>query len=340
MTETPEQIPDESGADESPNPSLLRGIFASPFSWLAAFLILNLSVQFLNISTRVAALFGALAVTFAFVSIVVLFAVSVARKKLPLLQILAWGVLALALWLAIDYWISPAIRAPILAAAREARTRPQGWALFQLISLGVLSDMALLILAICAGNLASRLIQTPNMLGPVCAVIALVDVWGVLFGGIVSQLMEKAPTVAAKAMTSGPKIGAAVSSRYTIPLPDVGVGDYLFIGLLFGALVWLRLNWRDAMKWVVPLISLALLAIVFLPQVPALPGLFFIALGVIIPNTRTFHYTRDEKFALIYAAIFVAILTVGLYFFLTSQLPEKPPAKPRRAEYSARRLNA
>ena len=336
MTETPEQTTDNTSFRESFTPSLFRGLFASPFAWLAAFLILNLSVPFLNIATRPVAVIGALAVTFAFVSIVVLFAVSVARKKLPLPHILAWGVLALVLWLALDNWISPAIGRPIMAAAREAKTRPEGLQLLQLISLGVLSDMALLSLAICAGNLASRLIQTPNMLGPVCAVIALVDVWGVLFGGIVSQLMEKAPEVAAKAMTSGPKIGAAVSSRYMIPLPDVGVGDYLFIGLLFGALLWLSLNWRDAIVWVVPLISLALLAIVFLPQVPALPGLFFIALGVIIPNTRTFHYTRDEKFALIYAAIFVGILTVALYFVLTSQLPDKP-TKPRSAEYSALR---
>lgn len=315
----------------------LRGIFASPFLWLAAFLILNLSVPFSNISTRPIAIIGALAVTFAFVSIVVLFAASVSLKKLSLPHILGWGVLALIVWLAFDSWIGPTLAKPIVDAARAAKARPEGFQLFQLIGLNTLSDMALLSLAVCAGNGASRLIQTPNMLGPVCAIIALIDVWGVLLGGIVSQLMEKAPALAAKAMTSGPQIGAASTSRFRIPLPDVGIGDYLFMGLLLGALVCLGLNWRDAVKWMVSLISLALLMIVFVPQVPALPGLFFIALAVMIPNGSTLRFTRDEKFALLYAGIFVVILTAVLYFVLNSQLPEKEP-ETRQVKYSALRV--
>jgi hypothetical protein len=307
----------------------------SSFVWLAAFLILNLSVPFFSISTRATAIIGALAVTFAYVAIIVFFAIALAHKKLSVPKLLLWGAFALAAWLLLDNVVGPALAEPIVAAARAAKTRPQGFALLELLALSTLSDIALLSLAVCAGNLASRMIQTPNMLGPVCVVIALIDVWGVLFGGIVSQLLTNAPQVAAKAMTSGPKIGAASGSLYMIPLPDVGVGDYLFIGLLFGALMWLGLNWRGALTWVVPLVSLALLSIVFLPQIPALPGLLFIALGVLIPNTSTLQFTREEKFALLYAGIFVVILTGVLYWGFQSVLPTK--LAPAKAPVSSRK---
>jgi hypothetical protein len=304
-------------------PSSAHSLIRSPLAWLAAFLILNLSVPFFNITTRTVAIVGALAVTFAYVAIVVFFAVAIAHRKLAIAHLLIWGVLTLVLWLVLDNVLGPMVAKPIIAAMRESHARPTGPVLLEIYALSTLGDMALLSFAVLVGNLAARLIQSSNMLGPVCAVIALVDVWGVLFGGIVSQMLAKVPAVAAKAMTSGPKIGAASGSRFAIPLPDIGVGDYLFIGLLFGALVWLGLNWRGAMKWVVPLVSVALLGIVFLPQIPALPGLLFIGLGVLIPNASTLKFTREEKFALLYAGVFVVILTGALYWGFKSVLPEK-----------------
>jgi hypothetical protein len=304
-----------------------RGYFASPIFWLLAFLILNLSVPFFNIPNKTTAIIGVVALTFAYVCVVVFFGVSVGLKKLPILHLIAWGVLSLAVWFALDRWIGDAIARPIIEVARATRTRPGGVQLLQLIALGTFTDMALMGIAVFFGNLAARMIKTPNMLGPVCIVIALVDVWGVLFGGIVSQLLSKAPQVAAKAMTSGPKLGAATGSRYAIPLPDIGIGDYLFIGLLFGALIYLGLNWRAAIKWVVPLVAFALLAITLFPRyVPPLPGLLFIGLGVAIPNYKeAFRFTREEKFALLYAGIFVTILTGALYLGFKSVLPEKKP---------------
>jgi hypothetical protein len=312
--------------DSNPDsPPLFRGTFNSPFFWLAAFLILNISAAFFSIPTRAIAYCGAVALTFAYVCVVVFFAVGVARKKLSIPHILAWGVVALLVWMVLDNFIVPALSKPIIAAARVTKTRPGGLQLFELIALGTLTDAALMSLSVCAGNLASRLIRAPNMLGPICIVIALVDVWGVLFGGIVSQLLQKAPEIAARAMTSGPKLGAASSKPgFVIPLPDIGVGDYLFLGLLFGALFYLSLNWRDAINWVVPLVCAALLVITLFPRsVPPLPGLLFIGLGVAIPNYKTFQFTREEKFALLYAGAFVAVLTGVLYWGFKSVLPEK-----------------
>jgi hypothetical protein len=313
------------------------GYYASPIFWLLAFLILNLSVPFFNIPNKTTAIIGAVALTFAYVCVVVFFGVSVGLKKLPIVHLVAWGVLSLAVWFALDRWIGDVVARPIIDAARATRTRPGGAQLLQLIAVGTVTDMALMCIAVCFGNVAARMIKTPNMLGPVCIVIALIDVWGVLFNGIVSQLMRQTPHIAAKAMTSGPKLGAASGSQYAIPLPDVGIGDYLFIGLLFGAVIYLGLNWRGAIKWVVPLMIAALLLIIF-PQhitnpftgqvvlLDALPGLLFIGLGVAIPNyQRVFQFTREEKFALLYAGIFVAILTGALYLGFKSVLPDKKP---------------
>lgn len=316
-------LPADSTSTQPPTHEFLRGYFASPFAWLAAFLVLNLCVPFLDIPNRATALAGVVSLTFAYVCIIVFFAVCVARKKPSIRQILMWGMAALTIWYLLDKF-SPAFAAPIIAAARQTRTRPEGFALLQLIGLNTLTDCALMSMGVCAGVLAARLIRTPNMLGPICVVIALIDVWGVLFGGIVSQLLVKAPQLAEKAMTSGPQLGGASRGGFTIPLPAIGIGDYLFLGLLFGALFYLHLNWQAAIKWVVPLVAGALLAITF-GLIPALPGLLFIALGVAIPNLDTFKFTREEKFALFYTGVFVAVLTGALYLGFKSVLAAHPP---------------
>jgi hypothetical protein len=294
----------------------------SPFFWIAAFLILNFVVPFFKISTRAAAIAGALTLTFAYISIVVFLVVSLARLKLPIARLRVLGVLAARFWVFLDQWLGNAILAPIIATLKQTRARPDALQTLQFLAVSTFTDLSLLVLAVCAGLTASRLIRSPNMLAPVCGVIALIDIWGVLFGGIVAQMMEKTPEIARKAMTQGPQIGAATASRFAIPMPNIGVGDYLFLGLLFGVLLWHSLNWRAAMAWTIPLVSIALLAISF-GLIPALPGLLFIALGVAIPNLKTLSYTREEKFAMLYAGIFVAILTIALYFGFTSLLPTK-----------------
>src|SRR5690606_27652098 len=133
--------------------------------------------------------------------------VSVARMKLPISRLLGFGLMAAIVWVVLDQWLGEAITRPIVAAVRESRTRPDTLQTLQLLLVMTFTDLSLLVLAVFAGNIAARMISSPNMLLPVCAVIAMIDVWGVLFGGIVAQMMEKTPEIAAKAMTQGPQIG-------------------------------------------------------------------------------------------------------------------------------------
>jgi hypothetical protein len=90
------------------------------------------------------------------------------------------------------------------------------------------------------------------------------------------------------------------------------------MGLLFAALVAHNMNWRGALKLVTPLVILALLSIPLsyrlLHADIMLPGLLFIGFGVFATNTRYFKFSREEKAALGWAGLFVAALTVGLYF--------------------------
>ncbi len=318
----PEDV--ETVRNEPSVPPSSNSLLLSPALWLAAFLALNFAVPFLNISSMGTAVLANIVLTIAYVVIVVLFVVSVARLKLSMARLLILTIAAGLMWVLLDRWLGSAIRTSLSAALAATQERPNLGQKLLFFAIPIFTDLSLLIASVGAGSVASRMIKTPNMLGPVCGVIALIDVWGVLFGGIVAQMLEKTPELAAKAMTQGPQIGAAspTAARYAIPLPHIGVGDYLFLGLLFGVLLWHGLNWRGAVKWVVPLVSLALLSIT-LGGLPALPGLLFIAIGVAIPNLKAFTYTREEKFALIYALGFVALLTIALYFGVTSLLPEK-----------------
>lgn len=297
----------------------------SPWFWLSAFVLLNLAVPFLNISSMAIAIVGSLSLTFAYIAIVLCFAATVALRRLSLVTMIGMGVLGLLFWLAMDKWIGPGIHLSLRAELQGSHLPPNTAQLLQIFLVRTLGDLSILIVAVCGGNIAARMINSPNMVGPVCVVIALIDIWGVLFGGIVSQMMEKTPEIAAKAMTKGPMIGAATTSTYAIPMPAIGVGDYLFISLLLGVLVIHHLNYRAAMSWIAGLVCVTLLSISFGVIPYALPGLVPIALGAAIPNLVVFRYTREEKFALIYAGIFVVILTGALYLGFKSMLPADKP---------------
>jgi hypothetical protein len=304
----PTSTPDEQGSAAPAD----RGVWWQPLAWLALLLLLGISMPFVPVPNRAVAALGALLLTVVYVVAVVQFIVSATRLRSSIAILVGTLVLAGGMWFLFDTTIVPQMADALRAARRATNGNPASGLIFLRNTARTLTDLLLLCAAFAGGSLVSKLITAPNMLAPICAVIMMIDVWGVLFGGIVAQLVEKAPTVAGKAMTSMPTVGAATASRFVIEQPSIGVGDFLFLAVLFAALHTHRMNWRGAAKWVTPLIILALLGITF--GIPALPGLVFIGLGVAIPNLKFFQFTRDEKFALLWAGVFVAFLTVALYF--------------------------
>ncbi|MDF2440273.1 MAG: hypothetical protein JWN98_1257 [Abditibacteriota bacterium] len=303
-----------------PSPSL----FEAPLFWLSALLGLGVLSPLLPVPDFLTAVFATSTLTIAYVYFVVQFAVQATRRQWPVSRLLLLLVASLLLWAALQWITRPALQSTLMAYMQAKQEAPFGWRFLGIINMTVRS-LALVCVGVFGGAIVARLIKTPNMMGPVCTIVALIDIWGVLFGGIVSKLLTNPATkpIAENAMAAMPSAGtASARGGYAIEAPSIGIGDFLFLGLLFAALHALNMNWHGAMRWVTPLVTIALLCITF-GLIPFLPGLLFIGLGIAIPNWKYFEYTRDEKFALLWAGLFVVILTAVLYFVIVSQLPAK-----------------
>jgi hypothetical protein len=301
-----------------------RTRWQSPYLWLGILLLLSLATPFLPVPSLAAAVAGTILITVLYVVAVVQFAAHATRQQWPIGAQIGLLVVTLLLWAIMQYVTKPLLESMMRAAAEAREDGPPLLRWLGLLNF-TLRSLMLVCVGVFGGALVARLIKTPNMIGPVCAIIIMIDIWGVLFGGIVHQLMTNKATqhIASSAMASLPRMASAAArpQQWAIDPPAVGVGDFLFLGLLFAALHNLGMNWRGAVLWITPLIILALLAVTF--SVPALPGLLFIGVGVAIPNWKYFQYTRDEKFALLWAGLFVLLLTAVLYFVIVSQLPSK-----------------
>lgn len=189
------------------------------------------------------------------------------------------------------------------------------WGFSQFDAVSVVSELGLIFAAMGLGTLVAQVIRYPNILLPVALVAAVVDIWTVKMGGPVSQALEKAPAIAQRATVKIPKMGAArkqLPGKAPPPSALMGGGDFLFLSLLFACLAKFQMNLRGAFWWSV---GLSLVGFLLLPVVKTpLPGLPFIALGVIIPNWRYFQFTREEKFAMLYAGLLLGVaLTIGFW---------------------------
>lgn len=301
----------------------------SPFLFLCLIAAINILGPFLPVPNPYVAFIGGVLLTIFYVGIVVGFALTLAKKQFPISTALVWFLVCVLAWVAIQYGLMPTVRS-VLRVWRESQSVATPVRQLIFFTVGALQDAAMIAGATFAGTILARMIRHPNMLGPIGAAIALIDIWGVLFGGIVSQMLTNQATqpLAEHAMAAGPKIGAADVARtgFSLNIPAIGVGDFLFMGLLLSVLINLAMNWRDSARLMFALVALALLAITFLPWFPALPGLLFIGAAAVLPNMKYFRFTREEQFALLYAGIFVVILTVGLYFGFKAVLPPDPNA--------------
>ncbi len=306
----------------------------NPFCWLLFIFALNIALPFLPISNLIVAVVSNIVLTLIYVGAVVLFALGIARREWSLPITLAAFAVSVLAWLLVQNGLLPLVASGLHRGVKPSMTQVLG-----LTSAVTAQDMALLCAATFAGVSLARMIRTPNMLGPIGGIIAVIDIWGVLFGGPVSKIMasEAAKPVTEAAMTTGPQIGAIGAARpeFAIPLPQIGVGDFLFLALLLGIIVIHRMNWRTPAWTTWLLVSGALLSITFLPFFPALPGLLFIGAGAVLPNLKYFTYTRDEKFALLWAGVLVLVMTVGIHFGLQralAGLDDKPAAKAATAK--------
>lgn len=287
---------------------------------------INVGGPFLPVPNAFSAVLGGGILTLIYVGAVILFALGVARLQPSIPLALTGLTFCVVIWLGVEKGLWPYLR-PAMRAIRELGGQATTSQQLFFSATTALQDLAMVSGATFAGSLLARLIRHPNMIGPIGFAIALIDIWGVLFGGIVSQLLSNKATqpLAERAMAAGPKMGTVGAARpeFSLEIPSIGVGDFLFIALLLSVLVNLAMNWKTSARLMWIFVSFALLSIAFLPWFPHLPGLVFIAGAVVVPNWKYFRFTREEQFALLYAGIFVLILTIGLYFGFKAALPAK-----------------
>ncbi len=313
---------------EMPSPSIAEprpAAYDKPALWLLALFCLSIATPFIPVPNLIAAQISGVLLTAIYVFFVMRLVNSLGSLRPSIPKALVWLIVGLALWALSEWVLRPTLGSAIRAAGQPT---PQWLQLAGLLNF-TLRPLFLMSAAMSGGALLSHLVRYPNMVGPICAATALIDIWGVMFGGIVSQMLqsEKTKGVAEKAMAAMPKIGTATGSKYSVEIASIGAGDFLFLGLFFTILHVHRMNARGALNWVTPLITVALLLIVS-GLVPFLPGLLFIGLGVAIPNWKWFQFTRDERWALLWAGLLVVVLTVALYFIISAQLQAQPVPAP------------
>ena len=295
--------PAETGT--APDDNARAAIFAA-LLWLSFLIVLKLLAPFVPVNSRAAAIAGGAI----FIVAYSVGAIGLASRLMQIRFSLATRI-GVLVGLVAAWWFLSQMLAPQFAAfGRVSNPTTAQLLMHEIGRTGI--DISLLLAAMFLGSLVAQIFSAPNVLGPLCAFCLLLDVWFVLFGGIAAQIAEKAPRYAEKVTASVPAVGAATTSQFALPPIAIGAADYLLLGLVFAAMHRFAMNWRESARWMFVLVSGALLAVGL--GVGMLPGFVFIALATLIPNRKFFQFTREERFALLYAGGFVVLLTIGLHF--------------------------
>lgn len=297
--------------DETPRDNILR----KALLWLIFIVALKLVAPFLPVNSRVAAQVLSSVFTLAYAIVLIGFISQSMRLQMTLVQRVGALLGFAMLWyLADTLW-----KTPLNTQWETGRNQSLGFA-FSVQIARLVVDVLLVCAAMLLGSLVAQIFSAPNTLAPFCAFCLMLDVWFVLYGGITAQIQEKAPQYAEHMTAAVPTVGAATTSRYIPDAVGIGAADYLLWGLVFAVMHRFAMNWRAAARWMVFLIGGSLLAVN--AGIGMLPGFVSIALSTALPNFSFFKFSREERFALLYAGGFVVLLTIGLHF-ITPYLVEQ-----------------
>jgi hypothetical protein len=178
-----------------------------------------------------------------------------------------------------------------------------------------LQHLMLIWFAASIGGFLSYLLRGVNLILPVSIILAMVDLWTVILGGPVQQMMQSHHP-AAKAITktllikTAPPIGAAPI------LPDIGFADFLFIAFFVAAICRFIPSSRVYQKTLrTLLIVLSLYMFIVFAVNISLPALVPMAVVMVILHWRQFKYKRSELFAMLYAGLIIIILAAAFWWY-------------------------
>jgi hypothetical protein len=170
-------------------------------------------------------------------------------------------------------------------------------------------NIALIVWAAFLGRLVSRVIREGKLLLPVAVVASIADIITV-FWGVVAHLTSKAPELVEALSAQAP-----VAAPAALPLPiltSVGIGDFLFLAIFLAVALRHQMNAVKAMWATLVLVLIAPVTFLIWPRAPGMPGLPFISIGVLSANWRHLRFTREEKRALLFASVLVAVVIAWL----------------------------
>ncbi len=180
-------------------------------------------------------------------------------------------------------------------------------------ALSGVDSLLLVTSAVSVGVLISRVVREFKMLLPISVVLALVDLYVVFGGGLVTQAQH------------GNTVASSMMSGLTVKLPTVhrplgaapmqlavGFADYLFIALFFACFV--KFHAPGKRTFLTLCFTLAAYMMIVAVKDVALPALVPIAVVVVSMNFRRFQFERQELFAMLYAGIIVGIIGGVLYW--------------------------
>jgi hypothetical protein len=178
-----------------------------------------------------------------------------------------------------------------------------------------------LLAASSIGYMVSLRIKDRNLLLPVVMFAASIDFWTVT-AGPVSSVMSRAPEIVKAVSAPIPQAGTGAF----VPALMMGMGDPLFMAVVFAAVHRLGLNARRNFVFVLIAMTLAMLA-VLMGLVPYLPALVALAVAVVAANWGEFKLTKQEKISTaIVAAVLIATMPLVWYALKPRTPAKKPPA--------------
>ena len=135
-----------------------------------------------------------------------------------------------------------------------------------------LRDLCLILFAASLGCALSFIIRERNILVPAAVFAALVDYWSVSWGPL-SRVLEEKPEIAAAASVQMPTPVAGE------PGTMIGIGDFVFLALFFGALYRFGMNVKGAFWFGYGLLTVSMLVVS--THGGALPALVPISIAVV-----------------------------------------------------------
>lgn len=184
------------------------------------------------------------------------------------------------------------------------------------VLIGPARSVALLSWSLFFGMLASRVMRDRNILVPACVVAAAADLLSVGWG-FTGRALRETPALVAKLSVAVPELAPHAASGRGAAFPvlaTMGVGDLFFVALFFAAAARFGLPLRRTFCFVFPLMATAMLLTVHnvLPWM-GIPGLPFIAAGLLAANVRNFRFSREEWRALGVVGLALAVLGLALF---------------------------